>query len=115
MGLVDDDIVMLGHRDAKLDVKDVSAPVTGPRPVDDDTTTRNARTEFFESPHLRGDLGSDLFRRLAMPKDDVDWSLHIHPSAASPHLEKSYAFKRAAPCGGSTGPLRARRVSDSEA
>src|SRR5271166_3525608 len=29
---------------------------------------------------LRGDLGSDLFGRLAMPKGDVDWSLHIDPS-----------------------------------
>src|SRR5208337_941580 len=80
MGLVDDNIVMLGHRDAKLDVKHISAPVTGPRPVDDDATTRQTRTEFFQSLHLRSDLGSDLVRRLAVPKDDVDWSLHTHSS-----------------------------------
>src|SRR5271166_888611 len=79
MGLVDDDLVVLGHRDAKLDLE-AAAPMSGLRPGDDDATTRNARTEFFETLHLRGDLGSDLFGRLAMPKGDVDWSLHIDPS-----------------------------------
>src|SRR5208337_511237 len=79
MGLVDDNLVVLGHRDAKLDLE-AAAPMSGLRPGDDDATTRNARTEFFETLHLRGDLGSDLFGRLAMPKGDVDWSLHIDPS-----------------------------------
>ena len=79
MGLVDDDLFVLGHRDAKLDLE-AAAPMSGLRPGDDDATTRNARTEFFETLHLRGDLGSDLFGRLAMPKGDVDWSLHIDPS-----------------------------------
>src|SRR5208337_4167621 len=79
MGLVDDDLVVLGHRDAKLDLE-AAAPMSGLRPGDDDATTRNARTEFFETLHLRGDFGSDLFGRLAMPKGDVDWSLHIDPS-----------------------------------
>src|SRR5271157_927067 len=76
MGLVDDDLLVLGHRDAKLDLE-AAAPMSGLRSGDDDATTRNARTEFFETLHLRGDLGSDLFGRLAMPKGDVDWSLHI--------------------------------------
>ena len=80
MGLVDDDLVVLGHRDAKLDLE-AAAPMSGLRPGDDDATTRNASTEFFETLHLRGDLGSDLFGRLAMPKGDVDWSLHIDPSS----------------------------------
>jgi hypothetical protein len=79
MGLVDDDLVVVGHRYAKLDLE-AAAPMSGLRPGDDDATTRNARTEFFETLHLRGDLGSDLFGRLAMPKGDVDWSLHIDPS-----------------------------------
>jgi hypothetical protein len=79
MRLVDDDLLVRGHRDAKLDLE-ATAPMSGLRPGDDDATTRNARTEFFETLHLRGDLGSDLFGRLAMPKGDVDWSLHIDPS-----------------------------------
>ena len=47
---VDDDIPMLGHRDAKLDLEKLSAPVTGLRPVDDDATAGNSRSEFFETP-----------------------------------------------------------------
>src|SRR5271165_3222838 len=76
MGLVDDDLVVRGHRDAKLDLE-AAAPMSGLRPGDDDATTCNARTEFFETLHLRGDLGSDLFGQLAMPKGDIDRSLHI--------------------------------------
>src|SRR5271169_65724 len=83
MGLVDDDLVVLGHRDAKLDLE-ATAPMSGLRPGDDDATTRNARTEFFETLHLRGDLGSDLFGRLAMPKGDVDWSLHYRSFPGRP-------------------------------
>ena len=62
MAPVDDDIPMLGHRAAKLDLEKLTAPVTGLRPVDDNATTGNSRTEFFETLHLRSDLGSDLFR-----------------------------------------------------
>ena len=60
MAPVDDNVPMLGHRDAKLDLEKLSAPVTGLRPVDGDATTGNSRTEFFETLHLRSDLGSDL-------------------------------------------------------
>ena len=80
---VDDDIPMLGHRDAKLDIEKLSAPVTGLRPVDDDATTGNSRTEFFETLHLRGDLRSDLLRWLAIPIGDFEWGLHIEPSHAA--------------------------------
>ena len=45
MGLVDDDLVVLGHRDAKLDLE-AAAPMSGLRPGDDDATTRNARLNF---------------------------------------------------------------------
>src|SRR5580704_7102676 len=106
MGLVDDDLVVLGHRDAKLDLE-ATAPMSGLRPGDDDATTRNARTEFFETLHLRGDLGSDLFGRLAMPKGDVDWSLHIDPSPR-PNKANDNTFDCAPPCGGSTASPRAR-------
>ena len=89
---------MLGHRDAKLDLKKVSTPVTGLRPVDDDATTGNSRTEFFQTLHLRSDLGSDLFRWLAIPKRDFDWGLHIEPShAAAPQEIKCYTSDCAAP------------------
>jgi hypothetical protein len=44
---------MLGHRAAKLDLEKLTAPVTGLRPVDDNATTGNSRTEFFETLHLR--------------------------------------------------------------
>src|SRR5208337_4612144 len=80
-GLVDHNIVMLGHCDAKLDMKRRSAPVTGLRPIDDDMTARDSRAELLEAAHLLGDLRPGLFRRLAMPKDDFDWGLHIDPSA----------------------------------
>ena len=53
---VDDDVLMLGHRDAKLNLKKVSTPVTGLRPVHNDATTGNSRTEFFQTLHLRSDL-----------------------------------------------------------
>src|SRR5271170_7572886 len=58
-GLPDRDqrVFALGHRYAKLDLE-AAAPMSGLRPGDDDATTRNARTEFFETLHLRGDLGS---------------------------------------------------------
>src|SRR5271166_888285 len=112
---VDDDVLMFGHRDAKLDLEKVSASVTGLRPVDDDATTGNSRTEFFETLHLRSDLGSDLFRWLAIPKGDFDWGLHIEPShAAAPQEIKCYTSDCAAPCGGSTAPPRADRLSRSE-
>ena len=42
----------------------------------------NSRTEFFERLDLRGDLGSDFFPWLAIPKADVDWGPHIEPSCA---------------------------------
>jgi len=61
MAPVDDDVLTLGHRDAKLNLKKISTPVTGLRPVHDDATTGNSRTEFFQTLHLRSDLGSDLF------------------------------------------------------
>ena len=80
MAPVDDDIPMLGHRDAKLDLEMLSAPVMGLRPVDDDATTGNSRTEFFQTLHLRSNLGSDLFRRLAIAKGDFDWGLHMKSS-----------------------------------
>src|SRR5271166_3265890 len=67
MGLVDNDLVVLGHRDAKLDLE-AAAPMSGLRPGDDDATTCNARTESFETLHLRGDLGSDLFGRPCQSK-----------------------------------------------
>jgi hypothetical protein len=71
---------MLGHRDAKLNMKRRSAPVTGLRPVDDDMAARDSRAELLETAHLLGYLGSDLFRRLAMPEDDFDWGLHVNSS-----------------------------------
>ena len=46
MGLVDDDFVVLGDRDAKLDLE-AAAAMSGLRPGDDDATTRNARTEIL--------------------------------------------------------------------
>ena len=67
---VDNDIPMSGHRDAKLDIEKLSAPVTGLRPIDDDATTGNSRTEFSETLHLRSDLRSDLLRWLAIPIGD---------------------------------------------
>ena len=39
MGLVDDDLVVVGHRYAKLDLE-AAAPMSGLRPGDDDATTR---------------------------------------------------------------------------
>jgi hypothetical protein len=63
-------------------VKQIPVSVTGLRPVDNHMTTRDARAEFFEALRLRSDLGSDLFRRLALPEGDVDWPLHFSPSRA---------------------------------
>src|SRR5271157_1666788 len=61
----------------------IPPPMTGLRPVNDDIATRNARAEFFETSHLRSDLGPDLFSRLAIPKRDLDWRLHFFdPSLA---------------------------------
>ena len=102
MAPVDDDVLMLGHRDAKLDLKKVSTPVTGLRPVHDDATTGNSRTEFFQTLHLRSDLGSDLIRWLAIAKGDFDWGLHIKSSriAAPPKKNKT--------------PLTARRLAADE-
>src|SRR5277367_4685478 len=95
MGLVDDDLVVLGHRYAKLDLE-AAAPMSGLRPGDDDATTRNARTESFETLHLRGDLGSDLFGRLAMPKGDVDWSLHYRSLLPRAPLARSAQHSKSA-------------------
>src|SRR5277367_3082874 len=91
----DDDLVVLGHLDAKLDLE-AAAPMSGLRPGDDDATTRNARTEFFETLHLRGDLGSDLFGRLAMPKGDVDWSLHYRSLLPRAPLARSAQHSKSA-------------------
>ena len=86
MSPVDDDIPTLAHRDAKLDLEMLSAPVIGLRPVDDDATTGNSRTEFFETLHLRSDLRSDLLRWLAIPIGDFEWGLHIElPRLRSPN------------------------------
>src|SRR5271169_1613556 len=65
MGLVDDDLVVVGHRYAKLD------------------------------------LESDLFGRLAMPKGDVDCSLHYR-SLPPPNKANDNTFDCAPRCGGST-------------
>jgi len=43
MRLVDDDLLMLRHCDAKLDLEKIAAPVPGLRPGDDDMTARDAR------------------------------------------------------------------------
>jgi hypothetical protein len=74
---VDHHVLMPRHGDAKPNVKQIPVLVTGLRSVDDHMTTRDARTEFFEALRLRSDLGSDLFRRLALPEGDVDWRLHL--------------------------------------
>ena len=79
---VDDHVLMPRHGDAKLNVKQIPIPITGLRAVDNHVTARDARAEFFEALRLRSDLGSDLFRRLALPEGDVDWHLHFCPSRA---------------------------------
>ena len=58
---VDDHVLMPRHGDAKLNLKQTPAPVTGLRPIDNHMTTRDPRAEFFEALRLRGDFGSDLF------------------------------------------------------
>ena len=112
---VDDDIPMLGHRDVKLDLEKLSAPVTGLRPVDDDATTGNSRTEFFETLHLRSDLGSDIFRWLAY-RNAISTGVCISnpPAPPLPKEMKCYTSDCAATCGGSTARPRAYSVSHSE-
>jgi len=86
MRLVDDDLLMLRHCDAKLDLEKIAAPVPGLRPGDDDMTARDARAELFEAAHLRRDLGSNLFRRLIVPEGDLNRHLHVAPQTCGPSL-----------------------------
>ncbi|HZZ62865.1 MAG TPA: hypothetical protein VFE63_17160 [Roseiarcus sp.] len=78
---VDDHVLIPRHGYAKPNLKQITVAMPGLRAVDNDMTTRDARTEFFEALRLRSDLGSDLFRWLALPEGDVDWRLHFVPHA----------------------------------
>jgi hypothetical protein len=76
MRLADDDVLLLGHRYAKIDLEEVAAPVSRLRSTDHHTTARDAVAESFEALRLLGDRGSNLLRRLAVLKRDFDWHLH---------------------------------------
>jgi hypothetical protein len=84
MGPTDDDVFTLGHCDSNIDLEEIAFPMSGVRPSDHDMTARYPMAELFEALHLLGDLGSNLLRRLAVLKGDLDWHLHsVAPSSGT--------------------------------
>ena len=47
MQLVNNDVIVLGHCDAKLNLEEAAAAAPGLRPNDDDVAARDARAELF--------------------------------------------------------------------
>ena len=58
---IDDDFFMPGHCDSKIDLEEITLPVSSLRSTDYDFATRYPTAELFQSFHLSGDLGSNLF------------------------------------------------------
>jgi hypothetical protein len=68
---------MLGHRDSYVDFEEIALPVSRLRPGDRHMTARYPIAQPFQALRLLGDLGSNLFRGLAVLKRDLDWRLHM--------------------------------------
>ncbi|HTR14777.1 MAG TPA: hypothetical protein VMI72_16370, partial [Roseiarcus sp.] len=98
MLLVDNDVLVLGHREEEFDLEQTATAVSSLWPSDYRPATRDARAELLQALHLRSDFRTNLFRRLAMSKDDLNWGLH-DPSAGE---LLSHVWRR------STGPSMTR-------
>ena len=72
----DDDVVMLGHRDAYVDFEVLALPMSGLRPGDRDVTARDSIAELFQAFRLFGDFRPDFLRRFKVLEGDLDWRLH---------------------------------------
>ncbi len=64
MRLVDDDVLVVRHCDANIDLEWHPVPVMLGWPDDRDIAARDAAGKFLQPPRLSLDLGLDAFRRL---------------------------------------------------